>query len=171
MMAGGMTLGFDSPPPLTFDNANFSSLSGGRGSSIGGRGMDPVIGSALIAGGSELLGSLASRIFGSGDRKRLRRFDQFLQGQYGQEVFSPQDQQRIFGYLRKAQSPSFNFASQGINKRLGLDSGVAQGELARLMQSTEFGTRADLAQLGTRLRAQRDNTILGLRSNVLSSLA
>lgn len=128
------------------------------------------VGAAAIMGGADFLGSLASRIFGSGDRRRIRRFAEFLQSQLGTDVFSPQDQERIFGLINRSLAPQRNLRAEAVNKRLGLGSGVAQGELATSFQSDEARIRADLASLGERFRFQRDQNFVGNISGLLSGL-
>lgn len=123
--------------------------------------MDPVIGASLINAGAGFAGSLADQIFKSGDVKRKERFLKWLQSRMGQDVMGQGEQDRIFSSLWRASQPQRNTMAEGIARRLNLDSGVAQGELANMNMSQEWGFRAQLAQLAAQMKAQRDNTLIG----------
>ena len=71
-------------------------------------GMSPLTQASLVSGGAATLESLANRMFGAGDRKRLKRFAAYLESQRGREVLSEAARERIMGYLNRAGAPNRN---------------------------------------------------------------
>lgn len=128
--------------------------------------MDPLVGQAMIQGGSSLLSTLAGQIFGSKDPDRIKRFISYLTQRMGQDVISSGEQANISNRLYQSRMPEMNKYAESVNKRLGLDSGLAQQALATNMASQRYGTDAELALLNKRLTSQRDlsymNSIAGL---------
>ena len=129
-------------------------------SSIPGVGLGP----SLVTAGGSLLQGLGSLLFNNnGDKKRLREFAQYLKG----TMVDPANfaEQRI-GQNYIANAPRFNARAEGINKRLGLDSGVAQAELGSSQQATEAGQRLSLMSEA----GQRNMQIKQMLSQLYGSL-
>lgn len=125
--------------------------------------MDPLLGSALITTGGNILGGLGKMLFGNGDRERIKQFAQYLKGQ----LVNPQDfanQQMANDY--RANAPRFNVLAENTNRRLGLDSGVAQAQLNSDMESTLAQNRLKYVQSG----ADQNQQIRAMLSNLYSSL-
>ena len=98
---------------------------------------------ATAAGGS-LLGGLAGLLAGpSESQKRSRDIFNLAQNRLGQSVLDPT---QYLAQYSQSLAPMFNRQAEGINRRLGLDSGAAQSALARSQQSTLSGILADLTK-------------------------
>jgi hypothetical protein len=131
---------------------------------------DTLGGASVISGLGGLAQSLAEFIFGSGRKRAIKKQIGSYQGQLGKDVMSPAEQEAIMAHLYRSMYPRFNQQAEGINKRLGLDSGVAQAELASGMQSTEAGLRGGLAQQNIQLRSQRDDQLRQLMASLTGQL-
>ena len=81
------------------------------------------------------------------------------QNRLGQSVLDPS--QFLAQYMQSL-APQFSQQAESINRRLGLDSGVAQGELARGQQSTLSGILADLTRFNAQATANQDLGLLNL---------
>lgn len=129
----------------------------------GGGGMDPLLSSSLITTGGNILGGLGKMLFGDGDRKRVKEFAAYLKGQ----LLNPQDfanQQMAADY--RANVPRFNMLAENTNKRLGLDSGVAQAQLNSDMESTLAQNKLKYVQSGV----DQNQQIRAMLSNLYTSL-
>ena len=128
--------------------------------------MESPTGLGIVTGGANVLAQLAGRLFDTRDPERIKRLIAYLQQRMGRDVISGGEQRNISNRLYYSRMPEFNRMGESVNQRLGLDSGLAQGELARGMQSQRFGFDADLAMKNRELTSQRD---LGY-SNILAQL-
>lgn len=134
-----------------------SSLLGGAGGAVAP--FNPLLG-AGISFGSSLLSGLGGLLSGpSTSQKNARRVSGLIQNQLGQSVLDPD---QVFGQIQSSLAPQFNRQAEGVNRRLGLDSGVAQGELARFQQSTLSGILAQLNQFNAQATSNRDVSLLQL---------
>jgi hypothetical protein len=125
--------------------------------------MDPLIGGSLISMGGNLLGGLGKMLFGNGDRARLKQFAQYLKGQ----LVNPQDfANQMTANDWQANAPRFNQIAENTNKRLGLDSGVAQAEMNSGMQDTIAKNRVSYVQSGI----DQNQQVRAMLSNLYSSL-
>lgn len=138
-------------------------MGGGQQPSAGGGGswltnMNPLVGSSLLNMAGGLAGGLAGLFRGKSDsQKRSGQVFGLAQNRLGQSVLDPQ--QYLAQYMRSL-APKFNKQAEGIGKRLGLDAGVAQGEMARSQQSTLSGLLANLSKFNAQMSTQRDMNLL-----------
>ena len=132
--------------------------------------MESPTGLGIVTGGANLLAQLAGKLFDSSDPERIKRLIAYLQQRMGRDVISGNEQSSISNRLYMSRMPEFNRMGEGINRRLGLDSGLAQGELARGMQSQRFGFDADLAMKNKELTANRDLNYTNILAQLESRL-
>jgi len=141
--------------------------SSGGGQQSGGGGnwlsnMNPLLGSSLLNMGGSLLGGLAGLFRGpSQSQKSSRQVFNLAQNRLGQSVMDPQ--QYLAQYMRSL-APKFNQQAEGVSKRLGLDSGVAQGEMMRFQQPMLSGLLADLNKFNAQMSTQRDMDLFNIMS-------
>lgn len=129
----------------------------------GGGGAPWWAGPAGMAGGA-LFGGIADLLGGkSQGEKDLEKVFSLAQNRMGQSVMEPT--QYLAQYMR-ALAPQFNRQAEGINRRLGLESGAAQGELARGQQSVLSGILADLSKFNAQMTMNQD---LGLLNMMMQS--
>lgn len=84
---------------------------------------------APIVGGG--ISGVIEAISGSGDRKRRREIYNMLLGELGQPALTDTDISGLMEGIRRQMGPALAGTAQSASQRLGLDSGAAQGELAR----------------------------------------
>ena len=132
---------------------------------------DPLVGAAVIQGGSQFLSTLADRLFRQGDRKQLERFAAFLESQRGRDVFSRGEQEREVQLQSQADAPRIQRIAELINKRLGLDVGAAQTDIASKLFGLKSQRRADLSREGRQLNVQNEQFFASLLQRVRSQLA
>lgn len=132
---------------------------------------DPLVGAAAISGGSQFLSTLADRLFKQGDRGQLERFAAFLESQRGRDVFSRGEQGQEFQQLKQADAPRLQRIAELINRRLGLDVGSAQTDIAAKTAGTFAGIRAGLSREGRQLNLQNEQFYTSLLARVKSQLA
>jgi hypothetical protein len=114
----------------------------------------------LAQGAGAIIGGIGGLLSGpSESQKKARSVYGLAQNRLGQSVLDPS--QYLAQYMR-ALAPQFNQQAEGINKRLGLDSGMAQGALAQGQQSTLSGILADLGKFNAQATANRDMGLLQL---------
>lgn len=93
----------------------------------------------------------------SWESKNKKKVFGLMQNRLGQSVLDPM---QYMAEMQRAIAPRLNKQGEAINKRLGLDSGVAQGELA--FQSSfplmEFFAQAKMQD--AQMRTQRDMSLL-----------
>lgn len=128
------------------------------------------LGLGAIQFGAGFAESLAKQIFGSGDRKRILRFAEMLKSRMGQDIIDPQRQRAIVQQLYNANAPERNRNAEMINKRLNLDSGVAQGELANQAQQSYAGLAGNLALQNESMKFNRDNQYQQMIQQIYGSL-
>ena len=135
-------------------------LIGLMGKSGGIFGLSNPLSMGLLMGGSALFSGLSSLIGGksSGEKRREEVFN-LAKNRLNQPVADPE---QYVSQFRAARAPEQARSAEQINRRLGLDVGVAQGELAT-------GQMQELARflLGARMRAaemksQKENFLLSL---------
>jgi len=114
----------------------------------------------LFSFGSGLLGGLGSLFGGKSDsEKRADKVFSLAQNRLGQDVLNPD--QYLADYMR-TMAPKFNMQGETMNRRLGLDSGVAQGELAHMMDSELAGFLLNAKMQNDQLKSQRDDSLMNL---------
>jgi len=160
--------------------SNTPSLSMGGGGSSGGTdfksfmdmltnnkglfGLGDLATGGLMGFGSSLLGGLGGLLAGKSDaEKRSEKTFNLAQNRLGQDVLQPE--QYLAEYMRAA-APKFNAQAEGINRRLGLDSGVAQGEMAHSMQSDIASFMLNAKMQNDQMKSQRDNMLLSLMGSL-----
>ena len=104
---------------------------------------------AGLAIGPELMKGLSSLFAGeTPGEKRASETYALAQRKMGKNYYNPDAE---VGTFEAANAPRFNKMAEGINNRLGLDSGVAQGELAYQRQGQYadwlLGARKDAHQI------------------------
>lgn len=111
--------------------------------------------------GGNLLSGLGSLLRGPTEsQKRSRAVGNLAQNRLGQSVLDPS---QFMAQYQQSLAPQFNRQAEGINRRLGLDSGLAQQSLARGQQSTLAGILARLTQFNAQATAQQDLGLLNLQ--------
>ena len=130
------------------------------GSGGGLFGLGDVATGGMFSAGSSLLGGLAGLLRGeSKAEKRGNEVYNIAKNQMGQDVLDPD--QYLAEYYR-AIAPELNMIAEGANKRLGLDSGAAQGALAGQRQSLISRFYLDTLQQNAQLKSMRDQNLLAL---------
>jgi hypothetical protein len=123
--------------------------------------MNPLAGAGIVAGG-ELLESLMGRLFGSGDRKRLRRYIQSLEGQVGGDVFNKGELTNLRHRIFRSMVPEMNKFAEKLSRRGGLDSGAAMGALWDRSYAARSGFDADLTFKTKQMQLARDAQLRNL---------
>lgn len=123
---------------------------------------NPLLNAGLSFGGS-LLSGLGNALFPSWESKQKKKVFSMAQNRLGQNVLSPE--QYLADYQR-ALAPRFNQQAEAMNRRLGLDSGVAQGELGFQMQFPLAQFMFEAKQQNDMLKAQRDSQLLQLMGSL-----
>lgn len=157
---------------------SFNSLMGNAALSAGGQQQDPFaqylqamggMGPGLpmqlaSAFGGPLLGAIGSLFQGEswGD-KNAKKVSSMAENRLGQNVLDPQ--QYMSQYMR-AMAPQLNQQGERIGQRLGLDSGVAQGEMAFQQQAPMAQFLLETGRLNDQLKAQRDTSLLSLMGSL-----
>ena len=136
---------------LNFGSTDALSLLGGPtgiGLNIGGRVLEGIGG--LIGGKSDA-------------EKRSEKVFNLAENRLGQNVIDPS--QYLAEYMR-SMAPQFNRDAAGVSARLGLDSGLAQQELAsgRQSQISDFFFKGKM--LNDQLKAQQDNMLMSLMAQL-----
>jgi len=118
----------------------------------------------LLGMGSSLLVVLGGLLACKSDgEKRTEKTFNLAENRLGQDVLQPE--QYLAEYMRAA-APKFNAQAEGINRRLGLDSGVAQGEMAHSMQSDLASFMLNAKMQNDQMKSQRDNMLLSLMGSL-----
>lgn len=120
----------------------------------------PLGGAGLLNFGGSLLGGLGSLIGGpSQSQKRSREVFGLAKSAYGQPAFNPQT---IFQNLQYGLEPQFQEQAQGLSKRLGLSSPLAQAGLAKQRQSSLANLFGQIQMQSLAQQNQRDLQLLQL---------
>jgi hypothetical protein len=110
--------------------------------------------------GASILGGLGGLFAGpSESQKKARSVYGLAQNRLGQSVMDPS---QYMAQYAQSLAPMFNRQAEGINAKLGLDSGLAQQSMARGQQSTLSGILADLSKFNAQATANRDLGMLQL---------
>ena len=136
------------------------------GTQLMGAGNPVSLAPSLITAGGSLLENLGGLLFGGhgGDRKRLREYAQWLKGSMTDPAnFAEQRMAQNF----IANAPQFNALTRGINKRLDLDSGVAQAEIGSSQQATEAQQRLALMSEADQRNMQIKQMLSHIYENLL----
>jgi hypothetical protein len=106
------------------------------------------------------LGGIGDLLSGpSESQKKARSVYGLAQNRLGQSVLDPT---QYMAQYAQSLAPMFNRQAEGINARLGLDSGLAQQAMARGQQSSLSGILADLSKFNAQATANRDMGLLQL---------
>ena len=113
-------------------------------------------GIGTFAGG--LLGGLG-KLFGgeSEEEKRRKKVFGMAESQYGQEVFDPN---QFMADIQRELRPQVKRRGEIMEKRLGMDVGVAQGELFSELFEAMSGTMIGLKTSAAQAKASRDMQLL-----------
>jgi len=114
--------------------------------------------------GGKVLEGIGGLIGGpSAGEKRAEKTFNLAKNRLGQDVLDPS--QYLADYMRSL-APQFNRDAAGVSARLGLDSGLAQQELAsgRQSQISDFFFKGKM--LNDQLKAQQDNMLLSLMAQL-----
>lgn len=113
---------------------------------------------AAIGFGVPLLQGLAGLVQGeSWQSKNKKQVFKLMQNRLGQSVLDPS---QYMNDMQRAMAPKLNRQGEAINKRLGLDSGVAQGELAYQASFPLMEYFAQAKMMDAQMRTQRDMALL-----------
>lgn len=127
-------------------------------------GLGDVATGGLLGAGTTLLTGLAGLLGGKSDaEKRSEKTFNLAQNRLGQDVLHPD---QYFADYFRAMAPRFNQQADSITRRLGLDAGVAQGELANSQQSSFAQFLLGAKQQNDILKSQRDNMLLQLMGSL-----
>jgi hypothetical protein len=122
------------------------------------------VGGLVTSLGGDILGGLGSLIGGKSQaQKSARDVYNLAKNRLGQNVLDPNQYMASF---QQSMAPRFNQQADSINRRLGLDSGVAQAELGSQMQAPLAGFYLDTKVKNDQLKAQFDNQLLSLMGDV-----
>lgn len=134
------------------------------GKSQGLFGLGDVGTGGLFSAGGALFGGLADLLGGKSDaEKRSTETFDLARNRLGQSPFDPD---QYLAELQRSLGPQFNQQAEGINRRLGLDSGVAQGELARGQQSTLSSFLLQARQRADEATFRNDQFLLSLMGSL-----
>lgn len=117
---------------------------------------------AVIAGGASVIGSLAESVLNSRDPERIKRLIAFLRSRIGQGGIPQPEQARLSQQIFRSGSAARGRSTEAVNRRLGLESGFAQGEILRNLESDRFGASRDIALQSQRQGFQSDQANLAL---------
>ena len=127
-------------------------------------GLGDVATSGLLGFGGSLLGGLAGLVKGpSQAQKSAREVFNLAQNRMGQSVIDPD--QYLADFMRMM-GPRWNAEASAMDRRLGLDSGIAQGELARSRQSGISQFMLNAKKEADILKMQRDQSLMALMAEV-----
>ncbi|MHC4463782.1 MAG: hypothetical protein ACYS30_20475 [Planctomycetota bacterium] len=130
----------------------------GKGGGIFG--LSNPLSAGLLVGGSELLKGLGGLIGGKSDEEKRR-----------EEVFNlarnrlsqaPTDPEQYVAQFKQAQAPQQRRRAATIEKRLGLDVGTAQGELAASQNEVLANFLLNAKMRADELKSQKENFLLSL---------
>ena len=121
--------------------------------------VNPLIGASLLQGGGGILGGLADLIGGGAQRKRSKQLFQQGQSLFGQEPFDPQ---QVSQFAFRGALPQLRGLGGRVNRQLGLDAGVGQGEMLKNIFEAQQGIFSDTFKQGKLARFNRDASLLGL---------
>lgn len=119
--------------------------------------------SAGLDFGKNLLGGLGGLLFGGQERARTNEIYNLAKNRLGQNVINPD---QYLAQYQQTLAPRFNMQAEGINRRLGLDSGVAQAELGSQMQAPLAQFLLQAKQQNDILKNQNDNGLLQLMASL-----
>jgi len=162
-MAGGINWTLDTPGRTNSDTPAQSTGGSSLDNlmkllSMGGSGFNPT--DMAVGFGGQLLGGLGNLLRGRTDaQKNSKKVFDLAQNRLGQSVIEPE--QFLAEYMR-SMLPDWNNSAQALEKRLGLDSGVASGGLAMGRESdiAKFMLNAKLQD--AQLKSRSDNMLLSL---------
>jgi len=117
-------------------------------------------GLGVVTGGANVLESLAARLFDTRDPERIKRLIAWMKERMGRDVISRGEQGRLSQQMFMAGAPERSRFAEGVNRRLDLDSGLAQQALMRNMASQRYAGDVELGLLNKRLTSQRDRTYM-----------
>jgi hypothetical protein len=147
------------------DYSNLPSTGSGPMSGTGGFSpisfatQNPLVAGGLM-GGQFLLEGLSNLLSGpSWGEKKAKEVFSLAKNRMGMDVLQPE--QYLSEFMR-ANAPRFNMQAEGINRRLNLDSGVAQGEMAAQQQGPLAQFMLNAQMQNDMLKSQNDNMLMQL---------
>lgn len=115
----------------------------------------------LIAGGVQAGSALLSNLFGfGGPTKEQEQMWKMLMGRLGGQTLTDQDITGIIPFVQRGAAGATNRAALSASRRLGLDSGAAQGEIARAQLGPLYQMLGGLKAQQPQINAQFDQNIL-----------
>lgn len=122
------------------------------------------VGALALPLGGKILGGLGSLIGGKSDQqKSAKDVYNLAKNRLGQNVLDPN---QYMASYQQALAPRFNQQADQINRRLGLDSGVAQAELGSRQQAPLAQFYLDTKVQNDQLKHQFDNQLLSLMGDL-----
>ncbi|MFX0194823.1 MAG: hypothetical protein ACFFCW_01780 [Candidatus Hodarchaeota archaeon] len=101
------------------------------------------------------LSGLMEALRGGAKRRRRREIYNMLLGELGRPAMTNTDIQGIMESIRRTMGPHVAGTAQSASERLGLDSGAAQGELARAMLTPQYEALGQLNLEKVRMNNQK----------------
>jgi len=154
-----------------FASQGYPQASGGGGgmsdiwkflSASGGSGFSPL--SMGMNFGGQLLGGIAGLLRGKSDsQKAAKSIYGLAKNRMGQNVIDPS--QYMAEYMR-SMLPEWNRSAQALDKRLGLDSGVAAGALAESRESSIANFLLQAKMMNDQLKSRNDQFYMSLMGDM-----
>jgi hypothetical protein len=145
-------------------------MAGGYNMTGGGGGLNPLDWISGLSGGLggflSYLGGGEERAFDKWKREYTKSLVPKLQGELNTPAISQGQVMGMVPQLQKGLSPYLNQLAGNASARLGLDSGAAQGEIARGGYGQLQGMLAELMQKAMMMNAQKRQNVLGMLSGL-----
>ena len=146
------------------NNDAFQQLLSVLGSNKGLFGLGDAATGGLLSFGSAALGGIGGLLMGESEgEKRSKKVFNLAQNRLGQDVLDPS--QYLSEFMR-ATAETRNQQAEGINRRLNLDSGVAQGALGDNLQGPLAQFMLNAKMQNDMLKGQNDNMLLQLMAGL-----
>lgn len=127
-------------------------------------GLGDVATGGLLGFGTSLLSGIGSALSGpTRSQKEARNLLGEFRNAIGQDVFNPDSD---IAAIQRAQMPQLQANAQRLERRFGLDSGVAQGQLAYDQSSGLANALLALRQQNNQLKASRDSQLRSLMAQL-----
>lgn len=118
----------------------------------------------LMSLGGNLLGGVAGLLAGETEQeKRGKKVFRLAENRLGQDVLNPD--QYLADFYR-SQVPEWNRMGENVGKRLGLDSGVAQGAMIDMIQPSIAKFMMNAKMQNDMLTSQQDSMLLSLMAGL-----
>lgn len=131
-------------------------------------GLGDVATGGLLGFGTQLLSGIGSALTGpTRAQKESRNLLNEFRNALGQDVINPDAN---IAAIQRAQMPQLQANAQRLERRFGLDSGVAQGQLAFDQSSGLANALLQLRQQNAQLKASRDSQLRSLMAQLTQAV-